>query len=806
MEFNLDTTIKELYDYGHISIRTYNSLYSVGYTSLKIILDNIETPADLLNIRRFGRKCYSEIEPILNNLLRKNTISNQENFEMHIGSLDDVIINIITESYNDVVNGESIVNKYLQVTYPQPLCLHKLVIWDFNKMLDIVNNFSRKDNLEIRHLYKKYIDIVLERMEIAKEAESHIYKEYKLKSSELALKMEYFTYEQIATHFLNPQTSDYLEKRYHRMINETLNVRGKNFITRYLPHFQNLIIYADEPFDNYHNICPGKTMAKTLLEIFSFNKIFKKEFDRVANYTNEEVIIESLKSTYPYLTSNQRNFVYQYKMEYNHAPLLFLMFHYLRLSEKKSDKIYSMFHGIFDGKHRTLIEIAEVMGVSRERIRQIVFGKIDVQKSELVTDKDWERYADLFEQTFIYEKSDDYLTIKEKERLPEDFDVFASLVSLVSDFDVLDVEGRSILIKKYCDWDIKECLNKLITIINSKYSKDTYLPIENLLSNISADFKPAFKELIKYIAADIYELEVTSDDHMYLPQNYIDIAEDVYNILDNNGEPMHVEEIFKEFKKRYPDHKYTDPLQIKPSIYKHEHIKAIGKSSCYALDSWEGVYFGSIRDLLVDLLRASDIPLHIDELFEGVSVHYPNTTRASVLSTMEDEEQQRFVEFEGSYFGLTAKDYPAEYVVATSYQRYSFEERLQMFTDFVEEYHRFPVSSGSEQESSMNRWFYNISNRLVYINEERKRMLDEIIAKYDALGYPRTATEYEFLIKCQDLKDYICKYHTLPSNNNAPELYSWLRRSRENYDSYTDKRRQYMTDLLNYILYFGFSI
>ena len=330
MEFNLDTTIKELYDYGHISIRTYNSLYSVGYTSLKIILDNIETPADLLNIRRFGRKCYSEIEPILNNLLRKYTISNQENLEMHNGSLDDVIINIITESYNDVVNGESIVNKYLQVTYPQPLCLHKLVMWDFNKMLDIVNNFSRKDNLEIRHLYKKYIDVVLERMENAKEAENHIYKEYKIKSSELALNMEYFTYEQTATHFLNPQTSDYLEKRYHRMINETLNVRGKNFITRYLPHFQNLIIYADEPFANYRNICPGKNMTKTLLEIFNFNKIFKKEFDRVANYTNEDVIIESLKSTYPYLTSNQRSFVYQYKMEYNHAPLLFLMFHYLR--------------------------------------------------------------------------------------------------------------------------------------------------------------------------------------------------------------------------------------------------------------------------------------------------------------------------------------------------------------------------------------------------------------------------------------------------------------------------------------------
>ena len=85
-------------------------------------------------------------------------------------------------------------------------------------------------------------------------------------------------------------------------------------------------------------------------------------------------------------------------------------------------------------------------------------------------------------------------------------------------------------------------------------------------------------------------------------------------------------------------------------------------------------------------------------------------------------------------------------------------------------------------------------------------MLDEATNHYDTLGYPRTATENEFLVKCQDVKEYIRRNHTLPSNSDAPELYAWLRRSRDNYDSYTDKRRQYMTDLLNDILSFGFSI
>jgi hypothetical protein len=229
-------------------------------------------------------------------------------------------------------------------------------------------------------------------------------------------------------------------------------------------------------------------------------------------------------------------------------------------------------------------------------------------------------------------------------------------------------------------------------------------------------------------------------------------------------------------------------------------------TSCYALDSWEGIYFGSIRDLLVDLLSASDIPLHIDNLYKSVIVHYPNTSKSSLSATMQSDNLQRFVDFEGGFFGLTSKNYPEEYVEETSSQRYPFEERLQMFKDFVETYHRFPNSIGGELEASLQRWFYRASADGLGVTEDQKKKLDEIAKGFDELGYPRTSTEHEFLLRCQEVKKYIRQNHALPSNSKAPELWSWLRRSVENYDSYTDKRRRYMTDLLNDILSFGFSI
>lgn len=807
MEFNLDTTIKELHELGIISVRTYNSLHYAGMDTLGEILDNIETPMDLLNIRNFGKKSYTEVDAILNQMIREHKAVVPEQKEAKFAALGETIIGIITDAYNEVTAGETEVKAYLQAAYPQPCDMHELVMGDLDNMLVVVEEYTLNENLEIRHSYKEFIELVLNKMEYTQKAENAIYVEYKRKSLNLAIKMENFSYEQISKYFLSPISRDYLEKTYQAQLESSLSVRSKNFAAKFLPHFDDLIKYADEPLASYRNICPGQSMMKTLTELFQFNQKFRRVFDRVSKLSDDEIQTEFLKRDYPFLMNRQRQFVFDFIKEHNHAPLFFLMYHYLRLSENRSNKIYCLLNGIFDGKKRTYYEIADAMNLSRERVRQIVYGTIEVQESALANNDGWDYYSELFGLPFIYEKTKEYVRLKEVEHLPADFEVFASLVKLKADFKAEDVEGHTILMNNnYSDLKLTDCLDTLFSIIDAKYSADTYVPIDGVLSTVPEQLKPAMKELVKYITTEIYRVQITEDEKLYLPQNYIDIAEELYDILDKKGEPMHVEDIFKEFKTRYPDHKFTDPLQIKSYLFKHKHIKAVGKTSCYALDSWEGIYFGSIRDLLVDLLSDSDVPLHIDNLYDGVTEHYPKTTKASIAATMEDENFQRFVEFEGSYFGLTSKEYPAEFVPASSVQRYSFEDRFQMFKDFIETYRRFPSYNGGDNEASLMRWYYNIKTEVLSMTDEQRALFNDTLKRYDELGIPRYATESEFLLKCQNVKDYIRQHHTLPTNREAPELYAWLRRSRDNYDSYTDKRRQYMTDLLNYVLSFGFSI
>ena len=819
MEFYLDTTIQELYEHKLISVRTYHSLALGGYDTLDKILGSITSPYDLMKIPKFGRKSCWEVEPILNQVKRIYRPVVHENKETVFSALGEPFVSIITNAYRMVTDGDSAVKYYLRETYPHPSDMHFLVLDDLNKMLIVIEKFSREENLEIRHTYKNFMDHVVERIEFIHEVNDNTYTLYeqnstelsmrlenfrtlyKQKSMEFAMRMEDFSYKQIASNFLSPIAHKYLEQTYRDLVESCLSVRGKKYVNTCFSHYIDIL----QPSETFQALFTGK--KKTLSEFIQLNQKFIKIFDRVSKLSDDDIQLECLKRNYPFLVNKQRQFVFDFMKEHHHAPLFYLTLNYLRLSENRTNKIYCLLHGIYDGEKKTIREIGNTMNLTGSRVGQIAKNGIDLQISPIADNDDWGYYKEIFDIPFVYEGTKEYIRIKETEKLSIGFEQFASLLSALTNYKAEVIEGHTILVNKnIINVNLSERLENLRNMANAKYAANTYVPIDSLLSTIPYKVRAIVKELFIFIITRIYNITFTKNEQLYFPQNHLDIGMEIYDILDKKGKPMHIEEIFYEFKKRYPEHKYTDPLQIKIYCYRHEHIKAVGKTSCYALDSWKGVYFGNIRDLLVDLLNESEVPLHIDYLYDRVSKHFPNTSKASITSSLADETFQRFVEFEGGYYGLTSKDYPADYVEAPSVQRYRFEDRFQMFKNFVDTYHRFPSYNGSEEEASLMRWFYNVTKGGLVLTDNQAIRLDKTLTHYDKLGYPRTSIEYEFLMNCQKMKEYICQYHALPTNNRASELFAWFRRSRDNYNSFTDKRREYMTDLLKYILALGFGV
>ena len=137
------------------------------------------------------------------------------------------------------------------------------------------------------------------------------------------------------------------------------------------------------------------------------------------------------------------------------------------------------------------------MSLSRERVRQIVCGTIEVQKSTLVNNDDWDYYNQMFELAFIYEKTEEYVKLIEVEHLPISFDVFASLLVLVADFKIEEVDGHSILINnKYRELKFTDCIDTLFSIIDGNCSTDTFVPLETILFTVPNQYKSSTKHLI----------------------------------------------------------------------------------------------------------------------------------------------------------------------------------------------------------------------------------------------------------------------------------------------------------------------
>ena len=64
----------------------------------------------------------------------------------------------------------------------------------------------------------------------------------------------------------------------------------------------------------------------------------------------------------------------------------------------------------------------------------------------------------------------------------------------------------------------------------------------------------------------------------------------------------------------------------------------------FGLSDWKGIYFGSIRDLVGEILAKADQPVHIDKILEEVWVYFPEVTRRSLENSLKLDGKKHFVE------------------------------------------------------------------------------------------------------------------------------------------------------------------
>lgn len=810
MEFiSKEKSLKELYGEGIISVRTFNALNSSLMKTIGDVVDYINQGNDLKSIRNLGMKSEYELLKFLSVTHFKevgNSVSAEEAKYMTLSSEE-------RESFENSVKSSicpdgKVSNYFSEKTSDIP----SFYLWLFSHTdgkVAMIDTFSREGNIIFRQCL---IDLLGKHIELMKCHEGNSLADSISKSETIRKVMcenvVQFT-DQNEFFLSSTLRKKYIVERYNRLGEKLLNVRAKHLLERYGVTPTNLIELFDKPLSDYSCLCPGSSNKKTLSNIFLFNKEFQKIFAECIRLTDTEIKELEIKFEYPYLSCRQREFVKEFTEINGYRPVLYLLYNYLRISEDRADKLYSLFHGIFDECPHSLEEIGKAFEITRERARQIVYGEISAIKDIKVSKEERAHYNEIFSDSILTEASEKVSLQMEIEHLNCSFNVFAALVQLLTELSIYSpYKAVEILVDERAidRQTLKSNVLLLENVTKGKYSKDTELDLNNIVA-CDDKHKMQLINFLSYIALAEFGIDVDKEGHFNMCQNCVDVEAELYDILLFHDKALHLDELFSYFKKKYPNHKYTEPSQLRSYLITSERIGSIGKTSTYALKDRSDIFFGSIRDLICSILERSDEPVEISLLTDMVKASYPKTSQSSIESTMQSDTMDRFVAFEGGFYGLTSKKYKHERKKIQQVRRLPFEERIEKYILFVETYHRLPSAGASnDEEATLGRWKQNVESSVLTLTGEQRQQFDDMLQDFLDKGYPRSLIESEFLNNCYEYRNFICSRHNLPTLKDSKELYEWFRRSLSNFNSYADQRYKYFSDLVNFITSLGFEI
>ena len=292
------------------------------------------------------------------------------------------------------------------------------------------------------------------------------------------------------------------------------------------------------------------------------------------------------------------------------------------IEQDREKEIISRRFGLFDRKE-TLEQIGEMLGITRERVRQLekailIRLKIATEEGKIPRVADVERIVirDLSENGRVGRVQDVTARIVGDEKTSQYKSHIAFLSELSPKLTVVSENDNY-----YHAIGIGEHGNE----------KDTKEKIDNIVKTIKAYKKPINIEELhaqtdyeqpSHVSglASVSKLLATLNNHWGLTKwptvNPKNIRDKIYVILAENGKPLHFSEIAKAIKASDFKRKDVTTQAIHNELIKDKRFVLIGRG-IYALDSW-GYSKGTVSDIITDVLREAGEPLHRDDIVRRV--------------------------------------------------------------------------------------------------------------------------------------------------------------------------------------------
>jgi predicted Zn-ribbon and HTH transcriptional regulator len=292
------------------------------------------------------------------------------------------------------------------------------------------------------------------------------------------------------------------------------------------------------------------------------------------------------------------------------------------IEQEREREIITRRFGLFD-RRETLEQIGELLGITRERVRQLekailIRLKIaaDDNKVPAITDVDRMIVRDLSENGRVARVQDiaDRLTGGKADARHRAHNAFVAELSpslvVVSENDNYH---HSVGIKQYSDEKtIKANVDEIVKTIK-KHGE----PVQ--IEQLHGMLKHENPEQVRALAS-VSKLLAHLKDHWGLTKwptvNPKNIRDKIYVILAENGKPMHFSDIAKSIKDSDFKRKDVTTQAIHNELIKDKRFVLIGRG-IYALDNW-GFSKGTVADIITDVLAKAGEPLHRDEIVKRV--------------------------------------------------------------------------------------------------------------------------------------------------------------------------------------------
>ncbi len=293
------------------------------------------------------------------------------------------------------------------------------------------------------------------------------------------------------------------------------------------------------------------------------------------------------------------------------------------IEQDREKDIISKRFGLFDRKE-TLEQIGEMLGITRERVRQLekailIRLKIAAEDGKIPAINEAERIIvrDLSENGRVSKTSDISERLVGKDNSKKHKPHVGFLAELSPKLTVIsenDHFHHSVGIgENNNDKEIKDQVDGVIKTIKEHGEP---IHIEKLHQKLPIYEHPKHIHSLATVSKKLAHL----NDHWGLVKwptvNPKNIRDKIFVILSEQGKPMHFNEIAKAIEKSDFKRRNVTTQAIHNELIKDKRFVLIGRG-IYALNDW-GYSKGTVSDVIAEVLKEAKGPLHRDEIVRGV--------------------------------------------------------------------------------------------------------------------------------------------------------------------------------------------